>query len=113
MRLGSTNVVNATYFALDVGSTSANEYASVHALVPKLRSAFRAHPTYFAFYVGDADFFASENVRLHRELVQAGVSLAKVATWMGHSPLVCFRFYVGLVPGGDPDVERGFVQARS
>jgi S-formylglutathione hydrolase FrmB len=61
------------HHSLDVGSTAANEYASVHRLVPTLRRAFRAHPTYFAFYVGDEDFFAPENVRLNRELWQAGV----------------------------------------
>ena len=61
------------HHALDVGSTAANEYASVHRLVPKLRREFRAHPTYFGFYVGVKDFFAGENVRLHRELERAGV----------------------------------------
>jgi S-formylglutathione hydrolase FrmB len=61
------------HHALSVGSTAANEEASVHALVPKLRREFRAHPTYFAFYVGNKDFFAPENVRLHRELERAGI----------------------------------------
>ena len=59
--------------SLDVGSTEANKYANVHELVPKLRRLFRLHPTYFAFYVGDKDFFAPENVRLNRELERAGV----------------------------------------
>lgn len=61
------------HHSLDVGSTSANAYASVHTLVPKLSRAFRTHPTYFAFYVGSEDFFAAENVQLHRELQRAGV----------------------------------------
>jgi putative tributyrin esterase len=61
------------HYALSVGSATANQYASVHRLVPKLRREFQAHPTYFAFYVGNKDFFAAENVQLHRELTQAGV----------------------------------------
>jgi putative tributyrin esterase len=61
------------HHALSLGSTAANESASVHTLVPKLRREFRAHPTYFAFYVGNKDFFAPENVQLHRELQKAGV----------------------------------------
>ena len=61
------------HHAISVGSSAANAYASVHTLVPKLRTAFRVHPTYFAFYVGDKDFFAPENVQLHRELERAHV----------------------------------------
>jgi S-formylglutathione hydrolase FrmB len=61
------------HYALSVGSAHANAYASVHTLVPKLRRAFRLHPTYFAFYVGNKDFFAAENVELNRELTKAGV----------------------------------------
>jgi putative tributyrin esterase len=61
------------HHSLNVGSTAANEYASVHKLVPKLRKAFDLHPTYFAFYVGDKDFFAAENLELHHELELAGV----------------------------------------
>jgi enterochelin esterase-like enzyme len=61
------------HYALDVGSKSENAYASVHTLVRELRGDFRAHRTFFAFYVGDQDFFAPENVRLHRELTRARV----------------------------------------
>jgi putative tributyrin esterase len=61
------------HYTLDVGSKSENAYASVHTLVRELRGDFRAHPTLFAFYVGDQDFFAPENVRLHHELVRARV----------------------------------------
>lgn len=43
--------------------------------------------------------------------VQRGVPIAKVARWLGHSIQVCFRYYVGLVPGGDADIERGFADA--
>lgn len=39
--------------------------------------------------------------------VQAGVSLAKIAGWMGNTPAICWRHYASLAPGGDPDVERG------
>lgn len=38
--------------------------------------------------------------------VQAGVPLAKVAAWLGHSVEVCVRFYAGLQSGYDPDCER-------
>lgn len=38
--------------------------------------------------------------------VQAGVPLAKVAMWMGHSVEICTRYYAGLQTGYDPDCER-------
>ena len=39
-----------------------------------LRGAFRRRPTFFAFYVGRGDSrFRAENLRLHRELLAAGV----------------------------------------
>lgn len=37
---------------------------------------------------------------------QAGVSLTKIASWLGHSTLVCERFYLGLRSGYDGDCER-------
>jgi S-formylglutathione hydrolase FrmB len=59
---------------LDLGSVAANRRASAHALVPRLRTAFRARPTFLAFYVGKADArFRAENVRLARELRSARV----------------------------------------
>jgi enterochelin esterase-like enzyme len=61
------------HHALDVGSAGANAYASVHSLVPKLRALFKSRPTYLAFYVGNRDFFRTENVQLNRELNRAGV----------------------------------------
>jgi S-formylglutathione hydrolase FrmB len=61
------------HHAISVGSTAANDWASVHRLVPRLKRAFQSRPTYFAFYVGNQDFFAAENVQLHRELQRAGV----------------------------------------
>jgi integrase len=39
--------------------------------------------------------------------VQAGVPLAKVAKWLGHSVAVCARHYAGLEDAYDPAVERG------
>lgn len=39
--------------------------------------------------------------------VAAGVPLAKVARWLGHSVFVCARYYAGLADNYDPDVERG------
>jgi putative tributyrin esterase len=59
---------------LDLGSRAANARASVHTYVRTLRRAFRRRPTFFAFYVGRGDTrFRDENLRLHRELVTAGV----------------------------------------
>lgn len=39
--------------------------------------------------------------------VAAGVPLAKVAKWLGHSTFVCARYYAGLGDEYDADVERG------
>jgi enterochelin esterase-like enzyme len=59
---------------LDLGSRAANARASVHTYVRMLRRAFRRRPTFFAFYVGRGDArFRDENLRLHRELLAAGV----------------------------------------
>jgi len=59
---------------LDLGSRAANARASAHTYVRTLRRAFRRRPTFFAFYVGHGDTrFRAENLRLHRELVAAGV----------------------------------------
>jgi enterochelin esterase-like enzyme len=59
---------------LDLGSTAANRRASAHTFVPSLRRAFRKHPTFFAFYVGNRDArFRRENEQLADELAQAGV----------------------------------------
>lgn len=38
--------------------------------------------------------------------VQAGVPMAKVAKWLGHTVRVCERYYIGLQEGYDPDCER-------
>lgn len=38
--------------------------------------------------------------------VQAGVSIAKVARWLGNCVAICERHYAALAPGGDPDCER-------
>ena len=60
--------------AVDVGSKAANARASAHTYVRMLRGAFRRRPTFFAFYVGRGDSrFRAENLRLHRELLAAGV----------------------------------------
>jgi len=39
-------------------------------------------------------------------LVQAGVSIYKVALWMGNSPDVCQRHYAALSPEHDADIDR-------
>ena len=38
--------------------------------------------------------------------VQAGVSIAKVARWLGNTVAVCERHYAALSPGGDPDASK-------
>src|SRR5436305_2981 len=56
-------------------AVSGRRYPVVYALVPGLKQAFQTwNPTYLGFYVGAQDWrFEPENVRLHRELVAAGV----------------------------------------
>jgi enterochelin esterase-like enzyme len=59
----------------DLASASANARASAHTYVPALRRLLAEKPTLIAFYVGDGDRrFLSENLRLDRELTEAGVS---------------------------------------
>jgi S-formylglutathione hydrolase FrmB len=71
---------------LDLGSTDRNRRASVHAAVAKLAQRLQTRPTTIAFYVGAADTrFRAENVRLHRELAQAGVAHRFALYPGGHS----------------------------
>ncbi len=59
---------------LDLGSRTANEAASVHALAARLRGQFERYPTLLAFYVGRSDpTFVGENEQLNRELTAAHV----------------------------------------
>ena len=59
---------------LDLGSKSANAWASIPDLVPRLKQQFKRWPTYFAFYVGAQDpTFVSNNIQLDRSLQAATV----------------------------------------
>jgi S-formylglutathione hydrolase FrmB len=60
---------------LELGSPEADSAASVHTYVAQAKAIFeRWKPTYFGFYVGDADpHFLAENEQLHRELLAAHV----------------------------------------
>lgn len=60
---------------LDLGSAKANHDANLHNYVNAVERTYaRYKPTYFGFYVGDADpHFVPENERLHRELLAAKV----------------------------------------
>jgi enterochelin esterase-like enzyme len=59
---------------LDLGSRAADDAASVHAAAERLRTQFKRHPTFFAFYVGSSDpTFVGENEQLNRELNAARV----------------------------------------
>jgi len=59
---------------LDVGSDVDNAYASVFAQVPVLAKAFVRNPTFYAFYVGQADTrFVPDNVKLDRQLTAARI----------------------------------------
>jgi len=59
---------------LDLGSSRANERASIHAAAKALRGTFARRPTFLGFYVGSKDSrFLGENVRLDRELNAAKV----------------------------------------
>jgi putative tributyrin esterase len=69
--------------------------ANVHRLIGALRKSRRARPTFFAFYVGRGDArFRAENLRLHRELVAAGVPHVfevyrgghRTSVWEAHAP---------------------------
>lgn len=80
---------------LDLGTTAANTRASGHALVATLRGDEQRRPTFVAFYVGRGDRrFRAENLRLHAELVAAGVPHRfdfvpgghSAAVWQAHAP---------------------------
>ena len=61
--------------ALDLGSKAANDHASAHTLIARLKLDLRARPTFVAFYVGREDSrFRRENVLLHHELLAAGIA---------------------------------------
>jgi putative tributyrin esterase len=60
---------------LDRGSLSANNRASLHALVGSNAAAIRTRHPFFAFYVGRGDArFRSENVQLNGELNTAHIA---------------------------------------
>jgi acetyl esterase/lipase len=59
---------------LGVGSDAEDRYASVFDQIPRLKKAFAAAPTFYAFYVGRSDpTFVSDNVQLDRQLTAAGI----------------------------------------
>jgi enterochelin esterase-like enzyme len=59
---------------LSLGSPDEDEAASVQTYVRDAERFTAAGPTFFGFYVGDADpHFLPENEQLHRELLAAGV----------------------------------------
>jgi endo-1,4-beta-xylanase len=71
---------------LDLGSKRANDWASLHAIVPKMRKRLGRYyrSTYFGFFVGSGDKrFLPDNRRLAREMRKA------------HVPNHLFRTYKG------------------
>lgn len=60
---------------LDLGSAEANQRANVHTYVSRIEWIYDHYrPTYFAFYVGDADpHFVPANEKLNHELLAAKV----------------------------------------
>jgi enterochelin esterase-like enzyme len=71
---------------LDLGSPGRNRSASVHASVRTLRRHLGARPTTIAFYVGASDTrFRADNLRLHRELAEAGIPHRFAVYPGGHS----------------------------
>ena len=71
---------------LDLGSPTANDAATVHALVSTLAEQFRRYPTYLAFYVGRQDArFAQDNRKLNAELTRAAVPHVFAVYPGGHS----------------------------
>jgi len=60
---------------LDVGDAAADAYASVFQQLPRLKKAFKAAPTFYAFYVGRSDpTFVPDNVELDKLMRAAGIS---------------------------------------
>lgn len=55
--------------------------------------------------IGDATFTVLRHTRASW-WIQANVSLTKAADWLGHDPMTCARFYLGLSDDFDPDCER-------
>jgi enterochelin esterase-like enzyme len=58
---------------VDLGSKQANDWASLHAIVPKMRKRLGRfyRSTYYGFYVGASDSrFLSDNKRLAREMTK-------------------------------------------
>ena len=71
---------------LPPGSTIDDTRADTHTLVPQLRGALSAQPTFLGFYVGDGDrMFRRENVQLARELSRAHVPFKFEMYSGGHS----------------------------
>jgi S-formylglutathione hydrolase FrmB len=69
---------------LDLGSEAANDWASAHKLIGRIRSFVNGGRGYFGFYVGTNDsLFRVENEELYREIQAAGISG------------VVFRLYAG------------------
>jgi len=59
---------------LELGSAAADADASVESLLPSLQQQFARYPTFFAFYVGDADpMFVPDNTTLDRDLTSTGI----------------------------------------
>jgi enterochelin esterase-like enzyme len=71
---------------IDLGSKRANDWASLHAIVPKIRKLLGRYytSTYFGFFIGTGDTrFLPDNKRLGREMHDARV------------PNYAFRIYKG------------------
>src|SRR3954469_22725898 len=83
---------------IDLGSKQANDWASLHAIVPKMRGRLGRfyRSTYFGFYVGTSDSrFRSDNERLDREMAKYDVPHHlfreysgghNMKLWQGHAP---------------------------
>jgi S-formylglutathione hydrolase FrmB len=62
---------------LDLGSSEANDWASAHTLLPRLKQFLDGYggKGYFAFYVGTNDsLFRAENERFYAEIREAGIA---------------------------------------
>lgn len=62
---------------LDLGSSEANDWASAHALIPRLKRFLDGYggKGYFAFYVGTNDsLFRAENEQFDAEIRKAGIT---------------------------------------
>jgi enterochelin esterase-like enzyme len=73
--------------SMELGSPSADAYANLHTLVPRLRAELARRPTFLGFYIGASDpLFVPENRQFDAELRRARVRHVFEVYAGGHDP---------------------------